>query len=179
LTNYYSYLTRIIHSARKSLDARDFQQPAKSEIIKVEHSVIVSRSVEEVFSFLGNFEQDPHWQSGIIEAKQIPEGVTLVGTTVRQVRQFLGRRLDYTGDVIEYEENQKIWVKSLSGPYPFEGGYTLEPIDGGTQVTFLLRVQPSGVIRFTQSMVARELKNRWRWILAGSRIYSRLNPSAK
>ncbi len=56
---------------------------------------------------------------GIIEAKQIPEGITLVGTTVRQVRQFLGRRLDYTGEVIEYEENQKIWVKSLSGPLPF------------------------------------------------------------
>jgi|SRR3990172_1024532 len=109
-------------------------------MIKVEHSIIVPRSVEEVFSFLGNFEQDPHWQSGILEAKQMPAGAALVGTTVKQVRHFLGRRLDYTGEVIEYEENKKIWVKSISGPYPFEGGYTLEPVDGGTKVTFLLRV---------------------------------------
>jgi uncharacterized membrane protein len=127
-------------------------------MIEVEHSIVVPRSVDKVFSFLSNFEQDPHWQSGILEAKQTPQGSTLVGTTIRQVRQFLGRRLDYTGEVIEYEKNKKIWVKSISGPYPFEGGYTLEPVDGGTQVTFLLRVQPSGIIRFTQSMVARELK---------------------
>ena len=127
-------------------------------MIKVEHSIIVPRSVEEVFSFLGNFEQDPHWQSGILEAKQMPAGAALVGTTVKQVRHFFGRRLDYTGEVIDYEENKKIWVKSISGPYPFEGGYALEPVDGGTKVTFLLSVQPRGIIRFTQSMVARELK---------------------
>lgn len=127
-------------------------------MIKVEHSVIVTRSIEEVFLFLSNFEQDPHWQSGISEAKQIPQGVVLVGTTIRQVRHFLGRRLDYTGEVVEYEENKKIWVKSISGPYPFEGGYALEPVAGGTRVTILLNVQPTGIIRFTQSMVARELK---------------------
>ncbi|MBI1997386.1 MAG: SRPBCC family protein [Deltaproteobacteria bacterium] len=127
-------------------------------MIKVEHSIVVPRSVDEVFSFLSNFEHDPHWQTGILEAKQTPEGVTLVGTTIRQVRKFLGRRLDYTGEVIDYEENKKIWVKSISGPYPFEGGYALEPVDGGTKVTFLLSVQPRGIIRFTQSMVARELK---------------------
>ncbi|MBI2231715.1 MAG: hypothetical protein HYU46_21775 [Deltaproteobacteria bacterium] len=105
-------------------------------MIKVEHSIVVPRSVDEVFSFLSNFEHDPHWQTGILEAKQTPEGVTLVGTTI----------------------NKKIWVKSISGPYPFEGGYALEPVDGGTKVTFLLSVQPRGIIRFTQSMVARELK---------------------
>ena len=125
-------------------------------MIKVEHSVIVSRSVEEVFSYLSNFEHDPHWQAGILETKQIPQGATFVGTTVKQVRRFLGRRLDYLGEVIEYQENKKIWVKSVSGPYPFEGGYDLEPVDSGTKVTFFLNVQPSGVLMFTQSMVARE-----------------------
>ena len=127
-------------------------------MIKVEHSVIISRTVEEVFSFLSNFEHYPRWQSGILETQQMPQGTTFVGTTVKQVRWFLGRRLDYLGEVIEYQENKKIWVKSVSGPYPFEGGYALESVDGGTKVTFFLRVQPRGVLMFTQSLVARELK---------------------
>lgn len=36
--------------------------------------------------------------------------------------------------------------------------YRLEPTDGGTQLTLLLKVTPTGIIRFTQSMVARELR---------------------
>lgn len=127
-------------------------------MIKVEHSIIVGCSVEKVFLFLSNFEHEPRWQAGILETRQMPEGSALLGTTLTQVRHFLGRRLDYRGEVIEYRENEKIRIKSISGPYPLEGGYAVEPVDGGTRVSFFLSVQPSGVLRFTQSMVARELK---------------------
>jgi uncharacterized membrane protein len=127
-------------------------------MIELEHTLILPRPVEEVFSFLNNFEHDPSWQAGIIEAKQVPEGAARLGTIVKQVRRFMGRRLDYTGEVVDHEEPKKIWVKSVSGPYPFEGGYRLEPTDGGTRLTLLLKVTPTGIIRFTQSMVARELR---------------------
>ncbi len=36
--------------------------------------------------------------------------------------------------------------RASRAPYPFEGGYTLERVDGGTKVTFFLNVQPSGIL---------------------------------
>ncbi|MFQ5902509.1 MAG: SRPBCC family protein [Candidatus Binatia bacterium] len=126
-------------------------------MIKVEHSVVINRATEEVFAFLTNFENNSQWQSGIIETRQTPQSLTGVGTTVREVRQFMGRQIDATGEIIEYEPDSKICLKSISGPFQFKGSYTLESVEGGTKLAVVFEVQLSGFFRLAQSMVAREL----------------------
>jgi len=129
-------------------------------VIRVEHSVVIQRSPEEVFEFIANFDNNSRWQSGILQTRQAPESLTGVGTTVTEVRQFMGRTIDTTGEIVEYEPHSKLWLKSVSGPFDFKGGYTLEPVKGGTKLAVAFDVELSGFFRLAQSLVLRELSKK-------------------
>lgn len=58
---------------------------------EIETSVVINRSRKEVFEFISNWANNPQWESGVLEAGQTSEGAMGVGTTVREVRKFLGR----------------------------------------------------------------------------------------
>jgi hypothetical protein len=49
--------------------------------------------------------------------------------------QFLGQRIETTGEFTEYEPNSKYSYKATSGPFPIEGGFICETVEGGTKVT--------------------------------------------
>ena len=60
---------------------------------KLEVSVVIKRPVEEVFSFLVNPANFTKWESGITESNQISEDPIGVGTAMREVGSFLGRKV--------------------------------------------------------------------------------------
>ena len=72
-------------------------------MIRVETSVHINRPGDEVFAFISNFENNPLWQSGQVEARFASEGPLRVGSTYDQVAKFLGRRIESTFEVLEYE----------------------------------------------------------------------------
>jgi len=106
-------------------------------MVKVETSVMINRPIAEVFEFVVNPESGPQWESGLLEARKTSKGPMGVGATWQEVRQFLGRRIESTDEVTEYEPNKKFSFKSASGPFPVEGGYTFESANGGTRVTIV------------------------------------------
>jgi uncharacterized protein YndB with AHSA1/START domain len=72
-------------------------------VIRIETIVQIDRPAEEVFAYISNFENNPKWQSGQIEARITSEGPLRVGSTYDQVAKFLGRRIVSTFEVVEYE----------------------------------------------------------------------------
>src|SRR3979411_3333863 len=70
---------------------------------------------------------DPAWISGISEAEQLSEGPLRVGTTVRRVAGFLGRRIDYVLEVARLLPGRFIRMKSVKGPFPMDVSYSFEP----------------------------------------------------
>ncbi len=62
-------------------------------------SVVVRRPLEEVFAYLADPENDPQWSS-VAGTMRLTSGRPVrVGSTVRQQRRFLGRRLDFALEV--------------------------------------------------------------------------------
>jgi len=72
------------------------------------------RPSDEVFAYIANFENNPQWQSGQIEARFTSEGPLQVGSTYDQVATFMGRRIVSTFEVLEYEPNRKVKVSSVA-----------------------------------------------------------------
>lgn len=118
------------------------------ETVKVEHSVIIGQPVEKVFTYLRNFRNYPQWRLGVVHAKHLTRGPTGVGTKVKQRRAFLGQLFDSTLVVTEYELNDKICFKTTSGPFSYEGCYTVKLENGCTRITFAFSVQPSAFFFF-------------------------------
>ena len=127
-------------------------------MIKVENSVEINKSVEEVFEYVVNIENLPQWAGPVLEAKQTSEGPVGVGTTQSQVAQLLGRKIESTLEVTEYELNKKYTTKSTSGPIPIEVQHNFEQIPGGTRLETIGLVDASGFFKLAEPLVARTLK---------------------
>lgn len=130
-------------------------------MIKIETSVVINRPVEEVFEFTDNVENAQQWQSELSESEYTSEPPVQVGTTVRQARQYLGRRFESTWEITEYEPNRKVRFKATSGPIPFEGEVTLDSVEGGTKYTVVIEAEPGGFFKLAEPIVARTTQREW------------------
>ena len=119
---------------------------------KVERTLVIHQPVEKVFAYVTNPRNNPKWQPDILESRVIPDEPTQIGTRVTDVRSILGRKLELTTEVIEFEPNKMMRVKSASGPIPLSGRITFEPVDGGTRVNFLAEAEPTGFFKMAERM---------------------------
>ena len=119
---------------------------------KVEKSIVVNQPIEKVFAYITNPRNNPKWQPDILDSQVSPDEPTHVGTRVTDVRTLLGRRLELTTEVVEFEPNRLLHVKSTSGPIPFRGYITFEPVNGGTKVNILAEAEPTGFFKLAERM---------------------------
>ncbi|MCH7585466.1 MAG: SRPBCC family protein [Acidobacteria bacterium] len=123
--------------------------------LRLEHSVVIDRPVEEVFAFITNPENDLRWERRVVESTHTSEGPMGVGTTGRKVRRFLSLRLANNYELTAFEPNRKLAAKTTYGPIPFEWTATLEAVEGGTRVTFVAEGKPSGIFKLAGPILAR------------------------
>lgn len=124
-------------------------------MVKVEGTVVINRPIEEVFAFLTNADKSSLWQGMVLEAKQTSQGPVGMGTTGQVVSQFLGRRMESTWEITEYELNRKANLKTTSGPIPYMNSATLESADEGTKVTLVAEYEVGGYFKLAEPILAR------------------------
>jgi threonine dehydrogenase-like Zn-dependent dehydrogenase len=91
---------------------------------KVEHTVVVERSPDDVFAYLTEPANLPEWQTSVLEAKS--DGPLRAGATLTELRKFLGVRIESTLEVTEYEPNRRFAFRVVSGPVPFRVDHAFE-----------------------------------------------------
>jgi uncharacterized membrane protein len=123
-------------------------------VARAEHTVVVERPPDEVFAYLTDLSNLPSWQSGSVEVRK-PEGSLGVGTSYVQVLSFLGKRIETTLEVVEFEPGRRFSLKTLSGPIPFEVRHALQPAENGTTLTVTLEGEPAGFFRLAEGLVER------------------------
>lgn len=124
---------------------------------RAEFSVVINRPVEDVFAVISNPNNNPKWQSGTLEGKQTSPGPIGVGTTVRFVRMFLGRRIENEQEITEFEPNRRFAAKGTK-PFPGQMSVTVERIEGGTRVRATMEAEPSGFFKLAEPLVIRVFK---------------------
>jgi uncharacterized membrane protein len=128
---------------------------------KLEHSVVINQPAEQVFDFVTDIEKLPQWMSELIEAKQTSEGPVGVGTTAHAVASPVGRRVETTQEITEYEPNRKFVIKSTSGAVESKDEYIFDSVPGGTKVTRLTEAELGGFFRMAEPLVARMLNRQF------------------
>ncbi len=125
---------------------------------RIEINLVINRPVEEVFAFVSNSENLPRWRSTSLEVKKTSEGPIGVGSTFRGRFTFLGRQFDGNVVVTAHEANRVFVSKIAEGPFPLETGYTLEPVETGTHVAFVVEGAPGGFFKFAEPLVVSMAK---------------------
>ena len=104
---------------------------------RVEEMISIERSPEEVFAFVTTPENDRLWVSTAVERHREPQGPIGVGSRIRAVDRFLGRRIESVFEITEHEPNIRSSIR-LEGPIAARGSYLLEPLEGRTLFRWVL-----------------------------------------
>jgi uncharacterized protein YndB with AHSA1/START domain len=120
----------------------------------IEANVEIREPVEKVFAYVADAKNWPRWESAMLEAEQTSPGQMGVGTTFRGANRAMGRRVEWTSKVTEYEINRK-WGEAITfGSTMIEEHLTFEPSEGGTKFTIFYDVKVGGFLKlFTVLMV--------------------------
>ena len=108
---------------------------------RVEEEIVIDRPPEEVFAFVTTPENDGQWVSTAVERQRETEEPIGVGSRIRAVDKFLGRRIESTLEVTEHEPNTRSTIH-LRGPINAQGSYVLEPVGSGTRFRWALEADP-------------------------------------
>jgi carbon monoxide dehydrogenase subunit G len=108
---------------------------------RVDEEIVIDRPPEDVFEFVTTPEKDLEWISTAVERRREAEGPIDVGSKVRAVDKFLGRRIESTLEVTEHEPPNRSSIE-LRGQINARGTYIVEPAGDGTRFRWSLEADP-------------------------------------
>ena len=126
--------------------------------ITVTVEVTIKRVRNEVAEFVMDPRNDSVWIGGIISARALTELPVRVGTRVERVAKFLGRRIEYVTEVVDYDPPRLLAMKSVKSPFPMKVRYEFEEKDGETLVRNHVEGKPSGFYNIGGPLLARSVK---------------------
>jgi uncharacterized protein YndB with AHSA1/START domain len=130
-------------------------------MIQFERSVVIDRSIEDVFSFLSDFENEPKWCEEVVETQQTSQGPVGMGSTFTDYVEFMGRTIESTYEILAYERNKSITIETSAGPVPFVATYSFDEDEGVTKLAILAEAEPGGFFRLATPIIRRQLEKQW------------------
>ena len=107
----------------------------------------IERPVGDVAAFAGDPTNAPSWYVNIKSVEWLTDPPVQVGSRMAFVATFLGRRIEYTYEVVEMVPGERLVMSTAQGPFPMRTTYTWEAADGGTRMTLRNNGSPSGFAR--------------------------------
>jgi uncharacterized membrane protein len=127
--------------------------------VDVSTDITILRPREQVAAYTANPENAPSWYENIkeIEWKSSPPLAT--GSQIAFIATFLGRRLEYTYEIIEFQPGRRLVMRTSEGPFPMETIYSWDDAaDGSTRMTLRNRGSPSGFSNLLAPFLASNIR---------------------
>jgi uncharacterized membrane protein len=124
----------------------------------VEAEIGIERARRDVARYVSDWRNDPAWIGGITEARLVTEPPFGVGSQVERVATFLGRRIEYVNEVVEFEPETRLVMRSVKAPFPMTVEYRFDGPDDETLVRIRIQGDASGFYRLAASVLSRAVK---------------------
>jgi len=123
--------------------------------VDITASVHIDRDPATVAAFMTDPANDPRWIGGLRTAELLGEPPVTIGSQVRRVASFLGRRVEYVNEVRELDATH-LDMRSIKAPFPMQITYRFDPApEGGTAVSNHVR---GGGLRLLNPFVRRNVQ---------------------
>jgi uncharacterized membrane protein len=113
--------------------------------VDVSTKVVINRPAEQVALYASDPDNVPTWYANIESVEWRTPRPMEVGSRLAFVARFLGRRLAYTYEIVEWIPSRRLVMRTADGPFPMETTYTWEAAaDDRTRMTLRNRGTPAG-----------------------------------
>jgi Polyketide cyclase / dehydrase and lipid transport len=123
--------------------------------VDVVSRIEIDRPRGEVAAFASDPDHATTWYENIKAVEWKTLRPLEVGSQIAFIAEFLGRRLEYTYEVIELDPGERFVMGTSEGPFPMETTYTwADNPSAGTLMTLRNRGEPSGFAKIAGPMMA-------------------------
>ena len=127
-------------------------------MINIASSIVIYRPLSRVFDFISSSANDFEWQYGTLASGQVSDGASRVGVSFRTIGHLMGRRVQGTFEITDYEANRRYGFKSVSGPLHLHTLYTLEMADGSTRINVATQASPANMLQASEPMMKKYMQ---------------------
>ena len=113
--------------------------------VDVQTEIVIDRPVDEVAAYAADPSNAPEWYANIDSVEWQTSPPAALGSKMTFVARFLGRRLEYTYEVVDLVPGERLVMRNAQGPFPMETSYTWAPLGASsTRMTLRNRGKPAG-----------------------------------
>lgn len=124
-------------------------------MIITEIDIVIDRAAADVFAYLSDFAKNPGWQNGMKSCEWMTPPPLGVGSRYLQKAGFLGREINSTFEVIEYEAGARIKATTIESTFPITFTRSVTSISAtSTRVQAVIEGDSSGVFRLAEPLLA-------------------------
>jgi uncharacterized membrane protein len=120
--------------------------------------VRIDRPREEVAAYASDWRNDREWIGALTDVELVTEPPFGVGSQVRRVGSFLGRRVEYVNEVVALDPGRRLVMRSIRAPFPMTVTYEFDDANGGTTMRIRAEGDASGFYRVAGPLLSRAVK---------------------
>jgi uncharacterized membrane protein len=127
--------------------------------VDVSTEIVIQREPADVAAYAADPDNAPNWYVNIksVQWRTLPPA--RVGSRVTFVAHFLGRKLEYTYEIMEYVPGERVVMTTAEGPFPMQTTYTwTAAAEGATRMTLRNRGEPSGFSKLVAPFMASAMR---------------------
>jgi hypothetical protein len=126
--------------------------------VDVTTHAVIAAPVATVAAFASEPDNAPRWYVNIKSVEwQTPRPIG-IGSRFAFVAQFLGRRLAYVYQVMDYVPDTRLVMRTADGPFPMETTYEWDSSGTGTRMTLRNRGTPTGFSRMVAPFMSAAMR---------------------
>ncbi|MEO3757547.1 SRPBCC family protein [Mycobacterium sp. B14F4] len=121
--------------------------------------IVIRRPREVVAAYAADPDNATEWYANIVSVRWETTPPLAVGSRFAFVAKFLGRRMAYTYEVVEFTVDRRFVMRTAEGPFPMETVYEWDDAGPGhTRMTLRNRGEPLGFSGLAAPMIGAAMK---------------------
>jgi carbon monoxide dehydrogenase subunit G len=123
-------------------------------MVRIEGEILINRPTEEVFDFVADERNEPHYNPHMRHAERISDGPIGLGTRFRAEIVSMGRTVEMIIEFTGYDRPRRLASSTHMSSMDTHGGLTFDPVPEGTRMRWTWDVEPRGILRLMRPLVA-------------------------